>query len=70
MPQRPAQPESSWIQLVAPVNPSRKRLWVLSVLLAGWICFMLAMFCLTVVRSESYRISRFTSLLVTAVFTA
>ena len=47
MPQRSAQPESAWIQVLAPVSPSRKRLWVLSLILAGWICFLVAMFFLT-----------------------
>lgn len=50
MPQRHSQPEAAWIQLLVPANPSRKRLWVMSLLLAGWVCFLLAMYFLTVAR--------------------
>jgi hypothetical protein len=48
MPHRHVQSEAAWVRLFVPVSPSRARLWVLGLLLAGWICSLLAMYCLTV----------------------
>ncbi len=45
-PQKTSDP--AWIRLLAPAKPSHKRFRILSLILAAWICFLLAMYFLTI----------------------
>lgn len=53
MPHRPPQSEAAWVQLLVPLTPSRTRFWVLALLLAGWISFLLVMYFLTVAHRST-----------------